>query len=92
MLPPVHVLQLLHLTLAIIFPLETPDPSIKVTFASVSYRGITLPLPSLGERVTFWPSAEVYLRSGSILDRIARGIIGNIHDEDVRASHARPLA
>lgn len=61
MLPPVHELQLPHLTLAVIIPLLIPDPSSRDTSAASLYSGMTFPFPSRGESVTFWPSAEAYL-------------------------------
>lgn len=59
--PPLQLLQFPHLTLAVILPLLIPLPSSSDISAALSYNGITCPTPSLGDMVTFEPSAEVYM-------------------------------
>jgi hypothetical protein len=60
-LPPDQLLQLEHLTLATIIPLETPEPSSSVTSASPLNWGMEYEVARRGESVTLFPSAEVYM-------------------------------
>ena len=57
-----QLLQLLHRTLAVILPFDIPEPSSKAMSVAPLYVGMMWPVVFLGEIVTFWPFAELYMR------------------------------
>ena len=61
--PELHSWQLLHLKLAVILPSEIPEPSKRETFAASLRVGMECSGAFRGDRVTFVPSAELYMRN-----------------------------
>ena len=58
-----HLSQLSQRTLAVILPLEIPEPSSRVYRAVSSWVGMLCPVVVLAERVMLLPSAELYMRN-----------------------------
>ena len=89
--PVLQLLQLAHLTLAIILPLEIPEPAMRVTSAASLCVGITWPEEFLGLMVTFNSSAELCITNMLAL-LIAVPCASATHEYDVGAESWKKMS